>query len=66
MITQLPHARWRKSSYSGQQGECVEVADLTSQIGVRDSKNPAGPVLTFDRGAVAALARRIRRGDLDL
>ncbi|MEU5196821.1 DUF397 domain-containing protein [Streptomyces scabiei] len=37
---------FRKSSYSGQQGDCVEVA-LTSTGGraIRDSKNPHGPLL---------------------
>ncbi|MFE7976905.1 DUF397 domain-containing protein [Streptomyces shenzhenensis] len=37
----LTNARWRKSSYSGNTGgECVEVADLTALVAVRDSKNP--------------------------
>ncbi|MFM9594639.1 DUF397 domain-containing protein [Streptomyces scabiei] len=37
---------FRKSSYSGAQGDCVEVA-LTSTGGraIRDSKNPHGPLL---------------------
>ncbi|MER6591683.1 DUF397 domain-containing protein [Micromonospora purpureochromogenes] len=44
----LTGATWRKSTRSGQ-GECVEVADnLPGVVGVRDSKDPAGPVLTFD------------------
>ncbi|MFJ8105658.1 DUF397 domain-containing protein [Streptomyces sp. NPDC096132] len=39
---------WRKSSYSGDQGgECVEIAETYSTIAVRDSKNPAGPILTL-------------------
>ncbi|MGW3954090.1 DUF397 domain-containing protein [Streptomyces sp. NPDC004752] len=34
-------AQWRKSSYSGSNGgECVEVADLTAHLAVRDSKYP--------------------------
>lgn len=38
--------QWRKSSHSGDTGNCVEVAFLPSgRIGVRDSKNPAGPIL---------------------
>ncbi|WP_327022052.1 DUF397 domain-containing protein [Micromonospora sp. NBC_01739] len=40
-------ARWRKSSRSAE-GECVEVADdLGGVVGVRDSKDIAGPVLLF-------------------
>ncbi|WP_329019830.1 DUF397 domain-containing protein [Micromonospora rifamycinica] len=41
-------ARWRKSTRSGNQGNCVEVADnLHSVVAVRDSKDPSGPVLAF-------------------
>ncbi|GCE01083.1 DUF397 domain-containing protein [Embleya hyalina] len=37
---------WRKSSYSGTQGDdCVEVAALTSAVGVRDSKVGDSPVI---------------------
>ncbi|MGS2619397.1 DUF397 domain-containing protein [Micromonospora sp. LZ34] len=44
----LTGANWRKSTRSGN-GECVEVADnLAGVVGVRDSKDPRGPVLTFD------------------
>ncbi|MCD9872683.1 DUF397 domain-containing protein [Streptomyces guryensis] len=40
---------WRKSSYSGDQGgSCLEVAESPCPtIAIRDSKNPAGPVLTL-------------------
>ncbi|NNN36981.1 DUF397 domain-containing protein [Streptomyces sp. S3(2020)] len=39
---------WRKSSYSGDQGgECVEIADAPPTIAIRDSKTPAGPILTI-------------------
>jgi hypothetical protein len=39
---------WIKSSYSMTNGNCIEVAGLSRElIGVRDSKNPAGPVLGF-------------------
>ncbi|MFD5832692.1 DUF397 domain-containing protein [Streptomyces collinus] len=43
---------WRKSSYSGDQGgSCVEVAEAPATIAIRDSKNPAGPMLTLDPAA---------------
>ncbi|MFD3738502.1 DUF397 domain-containing protein [Streptomyces sp. NPDC058629] len=48
----LAEAAWRTSSYSGGQGDCVEVApNLPHLIPVRDSTRPAGPVLTFGHHA---------------
>ncbi|MCP2165353.1 DUF397 domain-containing protein [Goodfellowiella coeruleoviolacea] len=38
---------WRKSSYSGTETNCVEVALGPVTVLVRDSKNVAGPVLGF-------------------
>ncbi|MFJ7069534.1 DUF397 domain-containing protein [Streptomyces sp. NPDC101115] len=45
--TVIDGAAWRKSSFSGTNGgDCVEVADgHPGAVPVRDSKNPAGPVL---------------------
>ncbi|MCT2276933.1 DUF397 domain-containing protein [Micromonospora chalcea] len=41
---------WRKSTRSNGSGNCVEVADgLPGVVGLRDSKDPTGPVLTFGR-----------------
>lgn len=46
---------WTKSSYSGGSGtECVEVRPLSDSVGVRDSKDPAGPILRFTRDALKA------------
>jgi hypothetical protein len=43
-----PPGTWKKSSLSTYNGNCVEVAGLTSDtISVRDSKNPRGGVLSF-------------------
>ncbi|MFD4908879.1 DUF397 domain-containing protein [Kitasatospora purpeofusca] len=43
---------WFKSSYSGAEGgECVEVAEATSTVLVRDSKDKSGPRLTFSPAA---------------
>lgn len=41
----IPHHRWnswKKSSFSGQETDCVEAAPWGE---VRDSKNPTGPTL---------------------
>ncbi|WP_405091810.1 DUF397 domain-containing protein [Micromonospora sp. NBC_01392] len=54
---ELTGAIWRKSSRSGQ-SECVEVAgNLVGVVGVRDSKDPTGPVLTFTADAWRAFVR---------
>ena len=43
-------ATWAKSSFSFSNGNCVEVAELPGgSVGVRDSQDPAGPVLKFTR-----------------
>jgi Domain of unknown function (DUF397) len=45
--TDLVHALWRKSTYSGGNGSCVEIADLGTAAAVRDSKDGNGPKLIF-------------------
>ncbi|MGW4868232.1 DUF397 domain-containing protein [Streptomyces chartreusis] len=45
----LTAIQWRKSSYSGDQGgNCVEIAEATASVAIRDSKNTAGPILAFE------------------
>ncbi|MGH4012115.1 MAG: DUF397 domain-containing protein [Pseudonocardiaceae bacterium] len=38
---------WRKSSYSGGSGDCIEVAPTPERVLVRDSKDPDGPDLAL-------------------
>lgn len=47
---------WRKSSHSGDQGACVEMATAGEAVAVRDSKDPTGPVLSFPAAAWTAFA----------
>jgi hypothetical protein len=61
----LSRATWRKSSHSGLNG-CVEVAVVDRTIAVRDSKNPAGPVLLFGVEAWTAFVEGVRDGEFDL
>ncbi|MGP2437211.1 DUF397 domain-containing protein [Streptomyces sp. JW3] len=57
-----PEAQWRKSSYSGGQGDCVEVADNFPALApVRDSKWPGGPALVFANEAWAAFVGHVRQ-----
>lgn len=46
-MTSFEGAVWRKSTRSQNNGACLEVARVGDAIGVRDSKNPDGPVLVF-------------------
>jgi uncharacterized protein DUF397 len=58
---------WRKSSRSDTQGnECVEVANLTGSIGVRDSKDPDGPKLIINASTWRTFTRQIKTGATDL
>jgi hypothetical protein len=54
--------RWRTSSYSTGNGECVEVGDGGGLIAVRDSRDLAGPVVTFTPAVWTPFAARVKRG----
>jgi Domain of unknown function (DUF397) len=62
----LSHAAWRKSTASGGNGSCVEVADLGSVIAVRDSKDKTGPKLIFTSNAWRAFLRSTKTSAQDL
>jgi hypothetical protein len=50
---------WRKPARC-QAGECAEVGQGGTVVGVRDSKDPGGPVLAFDAAAWAAFLVMVR------
>ena len=43
----MEELKWRKSTRSGDSGNCVEVANVPGGVLVRDSKNPQGALLRF-------------------
>ncbi|GGM43431.1 hypothetical protein GCM10012275_12980 [Longimycelium tulufanense] len=57
---------WRKSSRSSELQNCVEVAALSRGVALRDSKDPAGPVLAFGRDAFSSFLSQVKNGTLDL
>ncbi|WP_103502802.1 MULTISPECIES: DUF397 domain-containing protein [unclassified Streptomyces] len=65
MTTESP--RWFTSSYSGNGGNCIEVAaDLVSvgTVPMRDSKNPAGPALAVPSGAFSSFVAGVKTGEI--
>ena len=58
--TSLP---WRQSSRcSG--GACVQVAQTSREVRVRNSTEPSGPELAFTAAAWKDFLDRVKRGDL--
>jgi Domain of unknown function (DUF397) len=51
---------WRKSSHSGANGNCAEVGQDDTEIGVRDSEDPDGTVLVFGPVAWTAFLAGLR------
>ncbi|MDW5325352.1 DUF397 domain-containing protein [Plantactinospora sp. KLBMP9567] len=57
------YATWRKSTKTQQSGQCVEVARVGEVVGVRDSKDPDGPVLVFRKGDFASFLNGAAKGE---
>ncbi|MER6166115.1 DUF397 domain-containing protein [Streptomyces violaceorubidus] len=62
------HGNWRKSSYSGEGdgNECVEVANSTTHVAIRDSKAPSYGTLTLPIEVFAAFVGGIMRAGGEL
>jgi hypothetical protein len=57
---------WRKATASSTNGACVEMAQLPDgAIGIRDSKNPDGPVLRLTRHEIACWLDGAKHGEFD-
>ena len=55
---------WKKSTRSGSNG-CVEVNLALPDVGVRDSKDPASPVISFAPAMWQAFVDQVRAGKFD-
>ncbi|MYR43128.1 DUF397 domain-containing protein [Streptomyces sp. SID5910] len=57
---------WTKSTYSGNQGDCIEVAHgaVPAALPVRDSKVPAGPAVVFSDDTWWGFVDAVKRGDV--
>jgi hypothetical protein len=57
----MSEGTWVKSSYSGSEANCVEVA-ARYRVLVRDTKDRGGPVLRFAPAAWRRFAVRVKTG----
>jgi Domain of unknown function (DUF397) len=58
---------WRRSSYSGDAGNCVEIcASQAGTVAVRDSKDVPGPELAVSEHAWSEFVQGIKHGEFDL
>jgi hypothetical protein len=67
MVDDISRATWQKSSFSGYNGDCFEIARLMDdRIGVRDTKdNGAGPALIFNNNEWDAFIKGAKHGEFD-
>ncbi len=58
---------WRKSRRSNPSGNCVEMAAVPgrTEVAVRNSRFPDGPVLVYTRDEIIAFLQGARDGDFD-
>jgi hypothetical protein len=55
---------WQKSTYSNHQSACVEVGRIGREtVAFRDSKDPEGAVLAFERAAARAFVASVAAGE---
>ena len=61
----LLDSTWRKSTYSGNNGSCVEVRRVAATVEVRDTKNREGYVLRFAAETWQSFVTGVNDGEFD-
>ena len=65
-MTSVPAPRWRKSSYSGTNGDCFEISDLWNDTtAVRNSNHTTAGSLVFASSNMGAFIAACRAGEFD-
>jgi hypothetical protein len=65
-VTSVPAPRWRKSTYSGPNGDCFEISDPWNETtAVRNSKHTAAGSLVFASSSMGAFIAACRAGEFD-
>ncbi|MEU6481174.1 DUF397 domain-containing protein [Streptomyces sp. NPDC047017] len=55
---------WKKSSYSGHNGDCVEWAEAGNVVAFRDSKDLQGSVISVGRRTASAFLSALTGGQV--
>jgi hypothetical protein len=66
ILSDVSGARWRKSSHSGAQNDCVELIVARTGAAVRDSKNPEAGHVAFATTDWDAFLGVVKEGRLDI
>ncbi|MEU8132167.1 DUF397 domain-containing protein [Streptodolium elevatio] len=63
---ELDDVTWRKSSYTANNDQCVEIADVPTSpaVAVRDSKNPHIPAARVSSTAWSSFVQAAKQGSL--
>ncbi len=56
---------WRKALSSVGNGACVELAPVDGMVAIRDSKDPAGPILRYTAAEWHAFLDGAKKGEFD-
>jgi len=62
----LSNVQWRKSSGSGVEANCVEVAFAIGYVFTRDSKAPTGPIISCNKTEWSAFLDAAKNGNREL